>query len=186
VVQSFVIFIAFGVVDRTQFQIPARSQIFTLAVIFKMRYCKTLILTILTTGTILLSCDHSARNGTELSQADRDYIKGLGLLDDNENIFLFSGQSDFKTSGNFFSDKRIASYWIDKRDKTKSSADFVLYSEIDTILTMDLSRTLTYASYMQVVKHDGKTLMVYVDGDSTEVRTFFERAISEWRVKNNR
>ncbi|MCZ8023554.1 MAG: hypothetical protein O9294_17455, partial [Cytophagales bacterium] len=86
-----------------------------------MIYCKTLILTILTTGTILLSCDHSTRNGTELSQADRDYIKGLGLLDDNENIILFDGQSDFKTSGNFFSDKRIASYWIDKRDKSKSS-----------------------------------------------------------------
>jgi hypothetical protein len=31
VVQSFVIFIPFGVGDRTQFQTPARSQIFTLA-----------------------------------------------------------------------------------------------------------------------------------------------------------
>jgi hypothetical protein len=151
-----------------------------------MIYCKTLILTILTTGTILLSCDHSTRNGTELSQADRDYIKGLGLLDDNENIILFDGQSDFKTSGNFFSDKRIASYWIDKRDKSKSSVDFGLYSEIDTILTKDLSRALTYASYMEVVKHDGKTFKVYVDGDSTEIRTFFEQAISEWRTKNNR
>jgi hypothetical protein len=30
VIQSFVIFIPFGVGDRTQFQIPARSQIFTL------------------------------------------------------------------------------------------------------------------------------------------------------------
>lgn len=157
-----------------------------LAVIFKMKSCTTSILTIFITGTILLSCDHSARNGTELSQADRDYIKELGLLDENETIILFDGQSDFKTSGNFFSDKRIASYWIDKRDKTKSSVDFGLYSEIDTILTKDLSRALTFASYMEVVKHDGKTFKVYVDGDSTEVRTFFDRAISEWSVKNNR
>lgn len=151
-----------------------------------MRYCRTLILTILATGTILLSCDYSSRKGKELSQADRDYINGLGLLDDSEQIILFDGQSDFKTSGNFFSDKRIASYWIDKRDKTKSSVNFALYSEIDTILTKDLSRALTYASYMEVVKHDGKTFKVYVDGDSTEVRTFFDRAISEWIVKNNR
>jgi hypothetical protein len=150
-----------------------------------MRYYKTLILTILTTGTIFWSCDHSVRTGTELSQTDRDYIKRLGLLGDNENIILFDGQSDFKTSGNFFSDKRIASYWIDKRNRTKSSVDFGLYSEIDTILTKDLSRALTYASYLEVVKHDGKTFKVYVDGDSTEVRTFFDRAISDWRIKNN-
>jgi hypothetical protein len=151
-----------------------------------MRYSKTLMLTILITGAILLSCYRSTRNGTELSQADTDYIKGLGLLDDNEKIILFDGQSDFKTSGNFFSDKRIASYWIDKRDKTKSSTDFGLYSEIDTILTRDLSRALTYASYLEVVKDNGETFKVYVDGDSIEVRTFFDRAISEWRVKNNR
>ena len=153
---------------------------------FRMRCCNGLILTILTTGTILLSCDHSARKGSELSQADRDYIKGLGLLDDNENIILFDGQSDFKTSGNFFSDKRIASYWIDKSNKTRSSVDFGLYSEIDTILTRDLSRSLTYASYMEIVKHDGNTFKAYVDGDSTEVRTFFDRAISEWRTRSNR
>ena len=151
-----------------------------------MRLSKNLILTILTTGTILSSCDHTLRKGTELSTADREYIKGLGLLDDNETIILFDQQSDFKTSGNFFTDKRLASYWIDKRDKTKSSADFSLYSDIDTILTKDLTRSLTYSSYLEVVMHDGGTFKVYVDGDSTEVRTFFDRAISEWRIKNNR
>ncbi|WP_133259666.1 hypothetical protein [Pseudochryseolinea flava] len=114
------------------------------------------------------------------------YIKGLGLLDDDETLILFDGQSDFKTSGNFFTDKRIASYWIDKRDETKSSRDFGLYSDIDTILTKDLSRSLTYASYLEVVMHDGRTFKVYVDGDSIEVRRFFNRAISEWRIKNNR
>src|SRR5687768_17340732 len=117
-----------------------------------MRYYNPSIPTILTTVAILLACGHNARNGTELSQAERDYIKGLGLLDDNENIILFDGQSDLKTSGNFFTDKRIASYWIDNRNKAKSSVDFGLYSEIDTILTTDLSRSLTYASYLQVVK----------------------------------
>ncbi|RAV99964.1 hypothetical protein DQQ10_15485 [Pseudochryseolinea flava] len=151
-----------------------------------MRYSKNLVLTILTIGTILLSCDHSVRRGTELSTADMKYIKGLGLLDDDETLILFDGQSDFKTSGNFFTDKRIASYWIDKRDETKSSRDFGLYSDIDTILTKDLSRSLTYASYLEVVMHDGRTFKVYVDGDSIEVRRFFNRAISEWRIKNNR
>lgn len=150
-----------------------------------MKYDKWVILAIITAGTILLSCDHSARNGTELSEADRDYLKGLGLLEDNENVILFDRQSDFETSGNFFSDRRIASYWIDKRDETKSSVDFGLYSEIDTILAKDLSHSLTYASFLEVVKHDGKTFKVYVDGDSNEVRTFFNRAISAWRAKNS-
>lgn len=150
-----------------------------------MRYCKNIILTILFVATILASCDHSARKGTDLSTGDKEYIKGLGLLDDNETIILFDGQSDLKTSGNFFTDKRIASYWIDKRDKTKSSSDYGFYSDIDTILTKDLNRSLTYASYLEVVMHDGKIFKVYVDGDSTEVWAFFDRAISEWRIKNN-
>lgn len=151
-----------------------------------MRLSVHTIWIVLVTVTILTSCDHNTRKGTELSAADNEYIKELGLLDDNETIILFDGQSDFKTSGNFFTDKRIASYWIDKRDNNKSSIDFGLYSDIDTILTKDLSRSLSYASYMEVVKHDGETFKVYVDGDSTEVHAFFDRAISEWRVKNNR
>ncbi|HYI76887.1 MAG TPA: hypothetical protein VEW65_04655 [Chryseolinea sp.] len=151
-----------------------------------MRYHQTSILTILAAVTIVMSCDYGTRTGAELSQADRDHIKGLGLLDEGENIILFDRQSDFKTSGNFITDQRLASYWIDKRDETQTSVDFGLYSEIDTILTKDLSRALTYASYLEVVKNDGKIFKVYVDGDSTEVRTFFDRAISEWRVKSNR
>jgi len=151
-----------------------------------MRYHQPSILTILAAVTILMSCDYGPRTGAELSQADRDHIKGLALLDEGENIILFDRQSDFKTSGNFITDKRLASYWIDKRDETQTSVDFGLYSEIDTILTKDLSRALTYASYLEVVKNDGKAFKVYVDGDSTEVRTFFDRAISEWRVKSNR
>src|SRR5688572_24142001 len=151
-----------------------------------MRYHQPSILTILAAVTILMSCDYGPRTGAELSQADRDHIKGLALLDEGENIILFDRQSDFKTSGNFITDKRLASYWIDKRDETQTSVDFGLYSEIDTILTKDLSRALTYASYLEVVKNDGKTFKVYIDGDSTEVRTFFDRAISEWRSRNNR
>jgi len=134
-------------------------------------------------ATILSSCEHHTRKGTSLSEADRNYIKHLGLLDDHEKIILFDGQSDFETSGNFFSDKRIASYWIDKRDNNKSSVNFGLYNEIDTILTKDLSRALTYASYLEVVKRDGTTFKVYVDGDSTQVWTFFQGAITAWKMK---
>jgi hypothetical protein len=41
VVESFVIFIAFGAGDRTQFQTPARSQIFTLAARLQLSYEQT-------------------------------------------------------------------------------------------------------------------------------------------------
>lgn len=152
----------------------------------KMRYYQILLLTFLITGAILLSCDHKPRSGSDLSTDEIEYIYKLGLLEENENIILFDGQSDFRTSGNFVSDKRIAAYWIDKRDKTKSSVNFGFYSEIDTILTKDMSRTLTYASYLKVVMRDGRSFKVYTDGDSAEVWTFFDRATSEWRGKNYR
>ena len=151
-----------------------------------MRYSFKIILITVISATISVSCNRSPRDGKGLSKSEKEYIRGLGLLEENETIFLFDGQSGFETSGNFFTDKRIATYWIDKRDEDKSSIDFAFYNEIDTILTKDLSRALTYASYMEVVKNDGKTFKVYVDGDSTEVQTFFDRAMSEWRIKNNR
>lgn len=141
----------FCVVGHDAPRTPATAYSQTLAVIFKMKERINLGLTILAIGTILFSCDSGFQRGSEISKDDIEFIKGLGILDDNEKLILFDKQSDIRTSGNFFSDKRIASYWIDKRDQTKTSIDFGLYPEIDTILTKDLSKALTYASYLEVV-----------------------------------
>ena len=128
----------------------------------------------------LLSCAHHSKKGNDLSVSDIKYIKGLHILQDNETIMLFDTQADLKTSGNFFTDKRLASYWIDKRDSTKNSVRFAFYTEIDSLQTTDLTKSLTYASFLNISKHDGTSFKVYIDGDSTEVWKFFNLAITTW------
>lgn len=128
-------------------------------------------------GTILNAC---TKTKTEFSESEIKYIKTLGLLEDREVPVLFDTQMDFKTSGNFISDRRIASYWVDKNDTSVNSA---LYAEIDSIVTRDLRHSLTRSSYLIIFTTNRPPFEVYVDGDSIEVWTFFNEATSRWQKK---
>lgn len=87
----------------------------------------------------------------EISLKERKYLGQLGLLDGDEKIILFDSQGGFikpwKQSGNFFTDKRIASYWIDERHKSRSHKHSAFFGEIDTIWRFPKYHSLTLASY---------------------------------------
>ncbi|MEZ4797336.1 MAG: hypothetical protein R2785_09210 [Flavobacteriaceae bacterium] len=128
---------------------------------------------------ILISCNGGIKNGTELTQSDLNYIEEIGLKDDEEKVILFDSQMDNKTSGNLITNKRLASYWIDK-EKNINKTNFAYYSEIDTLLTKDLSKSLTYASFIKVIKNDKTEFKVFVDDNEKNTKYFFEKAITEW------
>ena len=107
---------------------------------------------------ILISCNGGIKNGTELTQTDLNYIEKIGLKNEDEKIILFDSQMDNETSGNLITDKRLASYWIDK-DKNINKLNFAYYNEIDTLITKDLSKSLTYASFVKVIKNDNQFLI---------------------------
>jgi hypothetical protein len=132
----------------------------------------------------LVSCESGIKKGNELSKSDLKYIRDLGLLNKREEIILFSSQGGIRMSGNFISEKKLASYWIENRKENNqiNSAKFI---EIDTLITKDLSEALTYASYIRVIKKDNSEFKVYVDGESERINEFFERAIYEWKKGKN-
>lgn len=137
--------------------------------------------------TCLTFCSHHTQNGTSLSKADLDFIKGLGLLDDHETIILFDTQGGYngvKTSGNFFTNKRISSYWLDDKNKSKTSIKFAYYPDIDTII-FNYNTSLTYSSFMTVKLKNGNEFNVYNDGDKSEAGNFFNQAMAEW-TKNKK
>jgi hypothetical protein len=142
----------------------------------------------LTVGLLISSCGKDLSTSDDLSKEDKEFIQKLGILEGDETIILFDSQgggfNGLKTSGNFFSDKRIASYWIDKRDTTKTSIDYAFYADIDTIWRYPKFKSLTYASYLEVHRRDGTKFKVYVDADSTRTWDFFNRALQEWSRKN--
>ena len=127
----------------------------------------------------LVSCESGIKKGNELSKSDLKYIRELGLLNENEEIILFSSQGGNRISGNFISENRLASYWTEKR-KENNQINSAKYVEIDTLIIKDLSQALTYASYIKVIKKDKTEFKVYVDGEVEKMNKFFEKAIYEW------
>jgi hypothetical protein len=136
------------------------------------------------TATILLalllfSCNHITR-GDDLSASEVAYIKSLGILDSNENIIKFYSNYTFKNAGNFFTDKRVAKYWIteEKNGKNKiSSAFYQDIKSIDTFYNVDF----TFCPYMKVTKLNGKYFEVCADGSKAKIKRFFEEAMEQWR-----
>lgn len=130
---------------------------------------------------LFLSCNQIENNKT-LSQSDIDYIRSLKLLDQDETVIKFYSEYKKKVAGNFFTDRRIATYWIDERNSEKNEVDFAYYSEIASIDTV-YNAGVTYSPYMRVTKNDGSSFKVSVNGEREEIKSFFEDALSEWKGK---
>lgn len=105
-------------------------------------------------------------------------MKKLGLLVDNEKIIL--AQTDFKKSGNFITNVRLSTFWKDGAQKNFeiSSAN---YTEIDTLILVDYSKSLTYKSYIKVVKKDSSTFNLYFEGKTQKTKLFLDTAFLEWK-----
>src|ERR1044072_9743641 len=78
------------------------------------------------------SCN-KIENGNSLSTADLNYIRSLHLLNNNETIYKFYSEYTFHGAGNFFTDKRLAKYWIDENDKSRNHIDYAFYDDIISI-----------------------------------------------------
>jgi len=119
------------------------------------------------------------KSGNEMQTQETTYLRKLGLLDDHEQIIQFYSNYKFKSAGNFFTDKRIAKYWIDKRDSSKTEIAYALYSEI---LSIDTTTAVpsTYCPYLLVTRKDKTQFKVFVNGKNADVKNFFAKAIHQW------
>jgi len=63
---------------------------------------------------LLISCN-KIENSKTLDKKDIEYIKSLGLLEDDETIYGFYSEFKNSVAGNFFTNQRLASYCIDDR-----------------------------------------------------------------------
>jgi len=120
-------------------------------------------------------------NKDRLNETDLRYIENLGLLDKNENVLIFSSSFTKKTSGNFVTNKRIAAYWMDS-DKKEYIKDFAFFKDIVHIDSVDLTQSLTYASYLVITRKDGTTFKVHVSGNKKKFQLFVKLAVDHWKT----
>jgi hypothetical protein len=137
-------------------------------------------------AVLFTTCNTGAKRGKYISEKDIQYIRKLGLLDNDENIILFDAQGatlryGIKQGGSFFSDKRIAGYWIAQDERQKTKIDYAFYKDIDSIALKDRSTALTYSSYLTVYKHDGTKFRAYIDGNRKKINYFYKSALEEWK-----
>ncbi len=131
---------------------------------------------------LFLTCCEKIETGETLAKEDLANIERLGLLGKDERIVKFYSQFKKPFAGNFFTDRKVASYWIDRRDSTKNRLDWAYYQDIVAIDTNYLENAPSYAPYMQVTKRDGTRFKVYAEGEKNELKAFFEEAMVLWKV----
>ncbi|CAD0009755.1 hypothetical protein [Flavobacterium salmonis] len=130
---------------------------------------------------LLISCNKIEDNQT-LDQEDLKYIKSLGLLTESEIVYKFYSEYKKDVAGNFFTDRRVATYWIDKRNSKKNEVNYAYYNEIKKIDTI-YNAGATYTPYILITKIDGKNFKVSVDGERKEITAFFKGVFREWKRK---
>ena len=126
----------------------------------------------------LLSCNR-IETGSTLRKSDIEYIQKLNLLDPGETIYKFYSEFKKEKAGNFFTNKRIAMYWIEDRNKEKNEISFAFYPDIKSIDTV-YNPGASYCPYMLVTRLDSTQFKVCANGKREEVRSFFEEAIKLW------
>lgn len=130
---------------------------------------------------LLNSCGLIHKDETNLSKDDLIYIEKIIPLNQDEKIELFEtngGVKGLKTAGNFITNKRVASYWIDDK---KDEVNYAFYNEIDSIKTIDRTKALTYSSYLEILSSSRGNFKIYIDADSTRISHFFNCALSNWK-----
>ncbi len=129
----------------------------------------------------LISCNsEKIEPDKTLSDEIKKHLSTLGLLEKNEKIIKYYSNFEKDKAGSFFTDKRIAHYWIDKQpEKTNISSAF--YSDISSLDTnfnvfdFDLP-------YLTVKKKDSTAFNLYIEGENkAETKKFFEDAIEMWK-----
>ncbi len=133
---------------------------------------------------ILVSCNR-IESGDKLSKSDISHIENLYNLDESETIINFYSEFKNSVAGNFYTEQRIASYWIDEEDESKNEINSAYYTErihIDTVIYAGA----TYSPYLKITKGDSSSFKVSFDGEKTELRKIFNDVLSRWNNSKNK
>lgn len=126
-------------------------------------------------------------DGTELPQKTIKYIQELGILDQNEPILYYSTSYSFswKVSGNFVTEKRVASFW-----QNHSPEDYVSSAYFEDIESIDIKYGdgFEFASALIIKTKNGEVFEAYfgVDGDRERMDNFYGEVVELWEKRKNK
>lgn len=128
---------------------------------------------------LLFSCNH-IESGATLSVGELTYLRGVGLLDQGETVHRFYSNFTFWKADSFFTDRRMAQYWLTGDDKRQHRREYAFYPDITAV--DPVFKVPDFDSpYLQVRRKNQTTFRVYMDGSPAEMQLFYQEALRAWR-----
>jgi hypothetical protein len=126
----------------------------------------------------LIACNQIETADT-LSPETISSLKDMGLLNDNEGLVYYYSNYKEEKVGSVITNQRLAHYWIDEKDSSKSEIKSAYYSEIVNIVDHFQVQDFD-CPYLEVTKNDSTQFRVYVDGNLEEKQNFHQTALKLW------
>jgi hypothetical protein len=152
--------------------------------LFRNNFSGTIFCGLIFSLITFCSCKNKIETNETLSKQDIELIQKLNLLDQDEKIYKFYSEFKKNVAGNFYTDKRMASYWLDEHNSSKNKIEFAYYKDIIKLDTTYFAGT-TYCPFLLVTRRDSSNFKVCVDGNKSEITAFFNDAINKWTQKKN-
>ena len=129
---------------------------------------------------LFLSACNRIESADTLSSETMHKLKAMGLLNEMEGLVFFYSNYEEEIVGSIITDQRLAHYWIDEKDSSKTEIESAYYSEIVNIVDHFQVQDFD-CPYLEVTKNDGTQFRVYVDGDAEEKQQFYQTALALWK-----
>ncbi len=131
---------------------------------------------------LFLSACNRIESADSLSPETLAKLKTLGLLNAKEDLVCYYSNYKEEIVGSIITDQRLAHYWIDEKDSSKSEIESAYYSEIVNIVDHFQVQDFD-CPYIAVTKTDSTQFRVYVDGNAEEKQYFYQTALALWKQK---
>lgn len=124
--------------------------------------------------------------GERLYSFHEDFFGSIGALNEDEEVLYFysAGFLSYKEDGNFFTDKRVVSYWTDP-SLGDIYVDQANYSEIESIDT-DFTDSYLEDSIITITRKDETQFSLYVSNELGRDHVFYEVLERRWRLNKTR
>lgn len=130
-------------------------------------------------SVLLLSCNR-IETGASLSADEVSFIRGVGLLNPGETIHRFYSNSTFRTAGSFYTDQRMAHYWLEGKDTSQHQREYAFYPEIVAVDPVFHVPDFD-CPYLQIRKKDQTSFRMYLEGSPEQMQMFYQEALNAWK-----
>ncbi len=121
--------------------------------------------------------------GDRLWASDVEFLKEINVLSKDEEIVYFysSGLFSIKEDGNFFTDKRVVSYWQDSLFGGELVVEMAAYNDIAHI--KQGSTDIFGISEIKITRTDGSWFFIVVSSEGGKDKDFVIALRSRWSAK---